>query len=114
MSEAEFPPSLAVITDAAVAVGHRRQSMAVSTRICMLYGMSLMNVIDSESVMNGSNWNANSHRCHREGLSSLTRTLQKATKSMAKNYLSGFGNLNIMKYSKHFLSLFMTNKKRMK
>ena len=36
MSDAELPPSLAVITDAAVAVGHTRHSIAVSTRSCTL------------------------------------------------------------------------------
>ena len=54
-SEAEFPPSLEVMTAAAVAVGHTKHIMADSRSTFALCGILSKKVIDSDSTMNGTN-----------------------------------------------------------
>jgi hypothetical protein len=82
-SEAALPPKRAVITAAAVAVGHTRQSMNDSASTCM-DGESGTYAATSAKEMNVSNWKASSTKCHFSSRSSLKRILQKLTKSIAK------------------------------
>ena len=53
MSDAEFPPNFAVITAAAVAVGHSRHIIADSMRTLAPNGISWKKANMSDSTMNG-------------------------------------------------------------
>lgn len=83
-NEAELPPSLAVMTAAAVAVGQIVQSMAASSMARALSVISLKMAIVSDMAMNAVNWNSSNQRCHFAGFISLIRTLQNVTKSIRK------------------------------
>jgi hypothetical protein len=84
MSEAELPPNLVVMTAAAVAVGQTKHIIADSSNTFTTGGIPRKKPMESEITINMDNWNSKSHRCHQDGFSSITRTLQKVTKSIEK------------------------------
>jgi hypothetical protein len=55
INEAELPPSFAVITAAAVAVGHTRHIIAASSNTFTVTGIVGKKVIDSDITANGNN-----------------------------------------------------------
>ena len=83
MSDAELPPKRAVITAAAVAVGHSRHIMAASSSTRTVTGICGRMAMVNDIAMNENIWNESSHRCHFDGFSSFTFTLQNVTKSIA-------------------------------
>lgn len=80
--EAEFPFSFAVMTAAAVAVGHIRHTMNVSRITLSAEDSAGVIVANNENMMNVDSWNANSLKCHRVGRNSLISILQNVTNSI--------------------------------
>ena len=82
------PPSLRVTTAAAVAVGHIRQSIALSIRTlasCAPPGRYLeIRTTPRPRTVKSPPWIRSSHQCHLCGLSSFGSILQKVRKSIAK------------------------------
>ena len=77
MSDAEFPPRRAVITAAAVAVGHIRHSIADSRMMRNSAGNEVAKIAGNDSAVRLRSWKASNKKCHFAGLSSPILTLQK-------------------------------------
>ena len=84
VSDEALPPNLAVMTAAAVAVGHMMHAMPASKEIRNVNGIVGMKYSRAANARQQPVWIRMSHRCQRQGRSWRNGTLQKVRNNMTK------------------------------